>query len=172
MRVKLNGLKTQSGRSTKVDGPEVKKWTVHTTENRQERPLLHFYFFEPTTFRRITIYFDLWPSNSTQKTVHYRPWPSILLQMTVQLGLLPASLAQDCPVWVVHWRATVYFQDRPLSLLWTIHFGSDNFNFSGLYKWYRGALRNGKLRIGCTRVLWTICFAIYFQPRSSNWYWS
>ena len=32
--------------------------------------------------------------------------------------------SKDYPVWrkAVHFRATVYFKDRPVSLFWTVHF--------------------------------------------------
>ena len=70
----------------------------------------------------MTVYFNPWPSTLAQKTVHYRPGPSTLAQMTVRFGSRPSTFGQT-----VHFRATVHFKDRPLSPLWTVHFGPDSF---------------------------------------------
>ena len=87
-----------------------------------DRPLRHFDSSEgPSTFSRMTVYFDPWPSTLAQKTVHYRPGPSSLAQMTVQFGSRPSTFGRT-----VHFRATVHFKDRPLSPFRTVHFGPDS----------------------------------------------
>ena len=77
---------------------------------------------------RLLSYFEF----SGPSTFDMRDLPLQLITTTAQnFG------SQDHPVWLktVQFRATVHFDDRPLSPLWTVHFRPDSksgFGFDGL----------------------------------------
>ena len=56
----------------------------------------------PSTFSRMTVYFDPWPSTLAQKTIHYHPGPSTLAQMTVQFVSRPSTFSRPFILRTVH----------------------------------------------------------------------